>query len=155
MWDNGPSIQGGLHEISVCTESRGSLDGACSAMAGEWPRQDPVLPRKWFGFEHISILDNKVPTIFWHRIRLNFRSCGAVVYVRLEIPVYWPHSFQSSRYGYSGRLRRGNAGQALLPDQVRLKVSRLAELLPKGLCKLLGWGYFFPKIIRNKLCHHV
>jgi len=40
--------------MSVCTESRGSLDGARPAMAGEWPRQDPILPRTWFGSEYVS-----------------------------------------------------------------------------------------------------
>ena len=29
---------------------------------------------KLLGFEHIPILDNKVPTIFWYRIRRNSRS---------------------------------------------------------------------------------
>jgi hypothetical protein len=48
-------------------------------MAGERSHQDPILPRKWFGFEYVSILDNKVPTIFWRRIRRNSRSCGAAV----------------------------------------------------------------------------
>lgn len=48
-------------------------------MAGEWPRQDPILPRKWFGFEHVSILDNKVPTIFRQRHLARLRLVGEIV----------------------------------------------------------------------------